>query len=395
MNTVTRPHAHRPKSATEIAAQRQAEDAARQRDLYGDALPAKELLQRRGFPVNREGPNVRVGSKLMTLAEMEMMAEREAGLAGMAAPVRRVVETANGLRVGQAIAIVPKAAARPALTPRMVEPKAVRPPPKPMLPAHSADLGTRPRVVWLDLGLLTIDKRYQRDIAEGGQQHINRIRQGFNWNCYQPIVVTEGADGTYAVIDGQHRLEAAKKHPLIDSLPCYIIDAPEVTQQAQIFVDVNSNRRGLTSSQKFWASHAAGEKSAVALADICKAAGVTILRGPPGTQIPPLSILGPLVCQRLIVRFGAGPVREAILLLAETHSKTLGAFRSATVSALVRIATGKGYSRDALRRVLIVTNLAELQGQASALTSGGGVSSLTLGTEKLLRAAIEGKAAAA
>jgi hypothetical protein len=141
---------------------------------------------------------------------------------------------------------------------------------------HSTDLGTKPRVVWLDLGLLDVDRRYQREITGGGEAHINRILRGFNWNRYQPIVVTEQADGRYAVIDGQHRLEAAKKHPLIDSLPCYIIDAPDLAAQAEIFVAVNSDRRALTGLQKFWASVAAGNREAAALVKACEAAGVTI-----------------------------------------------------------------------------------------------------------------------
>lgn len=388
-------------SPADIAAQRRAEEEARFEALYGDALPHVRILQRRGFVVTKEGRDFLVGNKRLTKTELVAMASREASVAGMADPGRRVVTTASGLRVGHQTSLTPKKPKAPAPAPkpklapapRQVVPKPVKPP-KPVVSLHSTDLGAKPRVVWLDLGLLTIDKRYQRDIGEGGRAHVAQILKSFNWNCYQPIIVTENADGTYPVIDGQHRLEAAKRHPLIDSLPCYIIDAPEVSKQAQIFVAVNSNRRGLTSAQRFWASHAAGEASAVALADICKANGVTILRGPPGTQIPPLAILGPLVCQRLVVKFGARALREAITLLAESHATTPGAFRSSTIGALVRIAADKaGYSREGLRRVLVATDLSKLLGEAASLISGGGVSSLTLGTEKLLRAKM-GRAAA-
>src|SRR5204863_682415 len=141
---------------------------------------------------------------------------------------------------------------------------------------HPPDPGTRRRAAWPALGLLEVDRRYQREIGQSGNAHINRILRGFNWNRYQPIVVTEAGVGRYAVIDGQHRLEAARKHPLIDSLPCYVIDAPDVAVQAEIFVSVNSDRRGLTGLQKYWASVAAGNPEAVALATVCAAAGVTI-----------------------------------------------------------------------------------------------------------------------
>lgn len=384
------------KSAQEAAREREAarvaEEAARLKELYGDLLPDVQVLRARGFVVTREGAGFRVGNKLVDKAGLRAMARREGGLAGMA--FTRPGKTVSGLKVGDSVALAPKKPATATPLPTTKE-KVIaatvakaEAAPKPRAPDHSTDLGAKPRVVWLDLGLLTVDMRYQRDIGEGGRQHVGRIVKAFNWNCYQPIIVTENADGTYPVIDGQHRLEAAKAHPLIDQLPCYIIDAPELSKQAQIFVEVNSNRRGLTSSQRFWASHAAGEPSAVALVDICTKAGVTILRHGAGLKegTPPLSILGPLVAQRLVTRFGARAVKHAISLLAETHPKTFSAFRGSNIGALVRIAADKNFSRDALRRVLTGLDLAALHVEASALAKGGGVSSQTLGTEKLLRA---------
>lgn len=250
---------------------------------------------------------------------------------------------------------------------------------------HSTDLGTRPRVVWLDLGLLVIDRRYQRDLTDAGFTHINRIAREWNWNCYQPLIVTENADGTYAVIDGQHRLEAAKKHPLISELPCYIIDAPDVGSQASIFVAVNTNRKALTSQQKFWASHAAGDAAALAFAAICDEFHIKILRGAPGGSIQPRTILGPLICQRLVAKLGKDAVREAIRLLAETHGASAQAFRTSVIAAVARVAATKPFSVNRLRKVLTATDLPNLLAEASTHAVGGGGGSLMLGAEKLLR----------
>lgn len=396
---MTRAHAHKPKTHAEIVAERRAEEEQREVDLYGHARQAVHILRRRGFIVSVEGAHLRVGVKLLNRDEAIEMASREAGLAGIAAPVRRVVETASGLRVGQKVALAPKAPPRPP-TPKPVAkstpapkaapiPKAPPPAPKPAVPAHSTNLGVKPRVVWLDLALLVIDRRYQRELTEAGFAHINQIVRTWNWNCYQPVVVTENADGTYAVIDGQHRIEAAKKHPLIDSLPCYIIDAPDVADQARIFVAVNTNRKGLTSQQKFWASHAAGDPAAVALVDICEAAGVTILRRAPASSDISRAIIGPMVCQRLVARLGREPVREAITLLVETHAGTPGAFRTAVIAALARMAATKPYSRNRLRKVLASVDLPVLLAEASKHHIGGGSASLAVGAEKLLRKRVE------
>ena len=262
------------------------------------------------------------------------------------------------------------------------KPKAL---PKPKVPEHSTDLGDRPRVVWLDLALLKVDGSYQREVGKGGRTHINNIVKAFNWNCYQPIVVTEREDGTYAVIDGQHRLEAAKKHPLIDSLPCYIIAAPDVAVQASIFVSINTARLALTSQAKFWAAHAAGIKSAVVLVEICRAVGVTVPRSQPRAAAAVLAIMAPLVAQRLIERHGKAPVREAIGLMATAHPTARLAFRSHFVEALVRIAADPVYSRDRAGAILAKTDLVRLHADVIVRSGGGGGGRATA-AEQILRA---------
>jgi hypothetical protein len=386
----------------ETSAERHARERAEEEARYGALLPDVDYLRRRGDTIVKDGQQLLVNGRPFSADELTAKAARERRLNGVeSSTLRRVVTTASGLRVGDKAAFAPKVVRPKAVA--VPRPKAVKPSAPVLRGAaaaakakseqHSAGLGARPRIVWLGLELLEVDHTYQREIGEGGQTHINRIVRAFNWNCYQPIIITERTDGRYAVIDGQHRLEAARKHPLIDSLPCYIIDAPDVAVQAHVFVQVNSARRSLTSSQKFFASLAAGEKTAVALKKICDDAQVTILRGPPGKATPPRALLGPLIAQRLVQRFGVRAVRNAMQLLSETHGQTAGAFRSATISALTRIVAGP-HSRERLRAVLQATDLAHLLGQASALASGGGVGSLAAGTERVLRAGMETKAAA-
>lgn len=370
------------------AADRRAEEQARMVDLYGDALSSVAILQKRGFVVSRESGKIRVGNKLLTSAEVKNMAEREGGLAGMAFTLKDA--TVSGRKVGHTEALKPKKRTPSAAVPRAPRPLAgAAAATKAKAAEHSAELGTRPRVVWLDLALLKVDKRYQRDITEGhGQAHVNRILKAFNWNCYQPIIVAERDDGTYAVIDGQHRLAAAKKHPAIDSLPCYIIDAPDVAAQAAIFVAVNSVRKSLTGLQKFWASHAAGEAIAVGLAKACSVANVTILRGPPSYDLPPRSIVGAVRLQEVARKLGLSPVAEALKVLAEAHPEKVNAFRSPTLAALARIAADAGYSRDRLLAILKKLDTDKLHDEARAnrIAEGG---TLETATARVLQKAMK------
>lgn len=349
------------KSAHEAAREREAlakaEDEARQKALYGDLLPDVLVLRKRDFVVTREGAKFRVGNKLLDRAEVRAMAQREGGLAGMA--FTRPGTTASGLRVGDTVALAPKkpVTATPLPTTKQKVLSGAAATAKAKAAQHSADLGARPRVVWLDLALLTVDKSYQREIGKHGAAHVNRILLAFNWNCYQPIVVSERDDGTYAVIDGQHRLEAAKRHPLIDSLPCYIIDAADAAKQAAIFVAVNSRRIALTSLQQFHAAVAARQPEAMVAAGLCADAGVTILKSPPSYDIPPRSIISPFTLLKMVRQVGRPAVATAIKILAETHPATLNAFRSPTIAALCRVIADPKIDGAKVRTVLAATDL--------------------------------------
>lgn len=396
-----RPSSHAT-AAEEARLRAIAEDEERQRTLYGPHADDARVLRVRGFVVTAEGGDrFRVGNQLLDGATLQAKADRERRLMGAPAEVRKPTETASRLRIGEVVAIersAPKPARRaggnrPARAAIDSAPT-VNPAPRKLVGAaaaakaaseqYSADLGARPRVVWLDLGLLQVDRRYQREIGDAGNSHVNRIAREFNWNRYQPIVVSEGADGRYAVIDGQHRLEAAKKHPLIRELPCYIIDAPDVAAQAAIFVSVNSRRLALTGLQKFWADVAAGSDHAVAVHEICSAAGLTILRSTPSSVIPPRSVYAAFGLQRLVQRFGRSRVATAVGLLAETHGGKANTFRAPTMAALVTIAGDRIFSRVRTKAALQTLDLDRLYEEARVeRVAGGGM--LDTATERVLR----------
>jgi hypothetical protein len=384
-----RPHAHAAESEAARRERLRAEDVARERALYGARADDARILRTRGFTVTAEGEDrFRVGNQVLDGVALSAKADRERRLMGATAELRQPSETATGLRIGQSVAIARKAkssAPKAAPGPRKLSGAALRS--QTVAAQHSTDLGVRPRVVWLDLALLTVDRRYQRPITAGGEAHINRILRGFNWNHYQPIVVTEQAEGTYAVIDGQHRIEAAKKHPLIDSLPCYIIDAPDMAAQAEIFVAVNSDRRALTGLQKFWASAAAGNREAQALVKACAAAGVTIARAPPQGGLSAMTLLGPNVALRLIGTLGRPAVLAAIGLLAEAWPTQASAFR---VTNLIALATLASTAFSQARTVAALQRLDPdtLYAEALALAGTASMRQLAAATEKLIRKAM-------
>lgn len=199
----------------------------------------------------------------------------------------------------------------------------------------SVDLGAPPSLEWIAVADLVIDRRYQRVLGKKNLQHVNRILRHFSWAHYQPIVVTEAGE-KYSVIDGQHRFEAARKHPRIEALPCYVVDAPDVAAQAAIFISANSSRITVGRIHKFWAAHAAGEGWALTIERLCTEAGVEIARGPLPRPAPPCTTIATYTIEKLLA-LGEAPVGTALKILAKAQPETSDVFRSATIAALTRI----------------------------------------------------------
>lgn len=228
----------------------------------------------------------------------------------------------------------------------------------------STDLGKMPRLEWLPVVKLAVDRRYQREMGSRNWAHTHRILREFSWLYYQPICVAPAATGGgYLVIDGQHRLEAAKKHPLIDKLPCYVVDAVDVAQQARTFVALNARRISITRLHRFWAAEASGDATARRIVALCSKAGVTIVRS--AQILPPRSTYSTLTFEKLLP-LGDAAISTGLKILVEAQGEAEEAFKGCNIAAVVRIvaAVGKNLDRAALVRALEEIDLEDEIGRA-------------------------------
>jgi hypothetical protein len=365
-------------TAAEMAALQEAnrqEEAQRLKKLYGSLLPDVEFLRKRGFVIVKERGQVEIDGRPFTADEVRAKAARERRVAGVPepAPVRRVARTASGLRVGDSVSLkakrsaaaqVPLSVAKEKLSGAALvsKTKAERP---------SEDLGPTPRLEWLPLEQLGVDRRYQREMGKDNWAHVHRILREWTWLHYQPIVVApEDGSARYVVIDGQHRLEAARKHPSIDRLPCYIVDAVGVAHQAKAFVALNARRIGVTRLQRFWAAHAAGEPTAKRIHRICSEAGVTITKS--GGVLPPCTTFATFTIEKLLPLGGAA-VTMALKILVETHGGRPDTFKSAWIYALAHLAAAKEFDRARLVKAMTGLDLDQVATAArSARAKSGG-----------------------
>lgn len=157
----------------------------------------------------------------------------------------------------------------------MAKDKAPFPPPR----------GTLPSIEWRAPGELEVDRSYQRSAeAEDSQRMIRAIAQNWDWRLCAPLTVSRRSDPpAFFVIDGQHRLEAAKLRGDIQFLPCIISSFDSIAEEASCFVSVNTARKRVTPLDTFRAQLAAGDGRAVQVMAVIDAAGLSL--APHGNHI--------------------------------------------------------------------------------------------------------------
>ena len=120
------------------------------------------------------------------------------------------------------------------------------------------DPGELPVVDWISKDVIDVDVSYQRgeDMARA-----EKIARTFSWSKFGAVVLVPREDGRYAIIDGQHRMLAAKLHPLVDNLPAVIMPAVKGTAaEATSFIGLNAERKAVSGLELFHARRATGDE---------------------------------------------------------------------------------------------------------------------------------------
>lgn len=108
----------------------------------------------------------------------------------------------------------------------------------------------------IPINLLFVDDMYQRDLNEKRAQELNR-----DWedDVVMPLLVNRRSNGTYSVIDGQHRLQRYKMSAT-EYVCCKVLNGKTVEEEARLFQITNKNRNAPTPEDLFKASLAAKDK---------------------------------------------------------------------------------------------------------------------------------------
>lgn len=173
--------------------------------------------------------------------------------------------------------------------------------------------GSPPTLEWVALDRLQIDGEYQRTAdTPTSRRIIAGMQREWKWPLCQPLAVSRRADGSMWVLDGQHRLEGARRRGDIAHLPCVIVTGIEQGEEARTFIDLNTQRQKLSENDKFIGMLAAGDATAKLVAQMLRDTDWRITRKNNTSHWKP----GELQCAPMLVGLvrqrGEGAVRFAL-----------------------------------------------------------------------------------
>lgn len=143
-------------------------------------------------------------------------------------------------------------------------------------PASEFSPGPAPILNWIETEKLVVDTAYQREIGRRGALNVHQIAENFDWSKFAPVIVAPVEGGMFAIVDGQHRTTAAMIRGQ-QQVPCQVVQADRA-KQAAAYAAVNGNITKTTAQQLYHARLAAKDDGAVALAEVCAAANVEVIR---------------------------------------------------------------------------------------------------------------------
>ena len=179
-------------------------------------------------------------------------------------------------------------------------------------------LGSLPILQWALLPQLLIDADYQRSIDNGPSQAlIRKIAQHWDWGLCLPLVVSRRPhSGEMFVIDGQHRMAAAKLRGDIPQLPCVVLEISAKADEAAAFVHLNQQRRPLNKLDIFKAAVASGDSESTAIVAAMTEVGLSIAPHSNPTAWKPGQISNIGGIEAAWRQYGATRTRAALTVMA-------------------------------------------------------------------------------
>lgn len=123
---------------------------------------------------------------------------------------------------------------------------------------EAADIDGPGDLTYVTVNLLNCDSTYQRPLKDAKAR---RIANHWEWRRCGALIVETRDDGTMWVVDGQHRLAAARIAGIFE-VPCVVFASRGVQHEAADFLGANVDRKPLNSRERYIAAVVANEPTA-------------------------------------------------------------------------------------------------------------------------------------
>jgi hypothetical protein len=185
--------------------------------------------------------------------------------------------------------------------------------------------------------------------------HVQNIAKSFDPDRLG-VITTSLRDGVYYVVDGAHRIAAAKLAGLEEhKITAHVYEGLSEKDEAELFLVLN-DVRPVSKLDKFKVSVTAGEPSAVAIKSIAGSLGYRVAFGGAGciTAVSPL--------ERTYVNGGANALYTLIFVIRETYGDT--GMKAPVLDGIGRVAANYSELIDAGR---MIERLSKLPGGLNGL----------------------------
>lgn len=250
-----------------------------------------------------------------------------------------------------------------------------------MLPA----IGHPPSIELLPPQLLQVDTSYQRSCdTAASQKLIAAIARQWDWRLCVPLLVSRRQEGMF-VIDGQHRLEGARRRPDILYLPCCVGQYDGVAAEAAVFVDANRRRRPVGKVDLHRAALAEGDADAARLQQLLEDADLRLVPTTNGGQLKAGELNCVSALQAALRVYGAEAVELALQAIATAFGDVAIAQGAPLVRGLCLAAASHELELERLVAALRTLDPAEWNDAARAdPTAGRGGKSLAVALRRVV-----------
>lgn len=210
-----------------------------------------------------------------------------------------------------------------------------------------------PFVAALRCSNLFADPTYQRDLDT---HRVDKMAAAYDVALVGIIEVSGRPDGRHAILDGQHRWAVVRTHAFASTdedphLPCRVHSGLTVTEEAELYHQLNTTRRQLTGWDRWVARRGAGDPDVAAIED-CAARHDVII----GMHAGPNVLRATKACEHVVDLGGIGLLDEVLEVIRGAWPDDQSGMDAAIIHGLGHVLAT--YDRDQLDLARLVTTLA-------------------------------------